>query len=166
MPATSSFKGRSARSGTWFGPIRSRLLVVREPVGIGESPVIVPWTDHIVDPVVRRETRELLSAMPFINAGLRRGHGACALMGYLREGDRLLKTDLKGVLHWGDQVAMGHYLHHQSGRLARDLRRLELLHHLSRSEGPTGLCRAVESRVSMERRCMSCTATAARSSRG
>jgi hypothetical protein len=88
-----------------------RLLVVREPVGIGESPVIVPWTNHIEDPVVRREMRELLSAMPFINAGFAAGT-AGALMGYLREGDRLLQTDLRGVLHWGDQVAMGHYLHH------------------------------------------------------
>ena len=24
----------------------------------------------------------------------------------------MLRTELKGVLHWGDQVAMGHYLHH------------------------------------------------------
>ena len=31
---------------------------------------------------------------------------------YLREGSRLLETDLQGVQHWGDQVAMGHYLHH------------------------------------------------------
>ena len=88
-----------------------RLLVTREPVGIGESPVIVPWTDHIIDPVVRRETRELLEAMPFINAGFAAGT-ARALMAYLQEGNRLLKMDLKGVLHWGDQVAMGHYLHH------------------------------------------------------
>ena len=87
-----------------------RLLVAREPVGIGESPVIVPWSDHIIDPKVRRETRELLSAMPFINAGFAAGT-ARALMAYLQEGDRLLKTDLQGVLHWGDQVAMGHYLH-------------------------------------------------------
>jgi hypothetical protein len=88
-----------------------RLLVVREPVQVGESPVIVPWTDHIKDPVARRETRELLSAMPFINAGFAAGT-ARAFMSYLREGDRLLNTILKGVLHWGDQVAMGHYLHH------------------------------------------------------
>jgi hypothetical protein len=87
------------------------LLVTREPVGIGESPVIVPWTDHIVDPVVRREMRDLLSARPFINAGFAAAT-VRALMGYLCEGDRLLQTDLKGVLHWGDQVAMGHYLHH------------------------------------------------------
>jgi hypothetical protein len=88
-----------------------RLLVAREPVGIGESPVIVPWTDYITDPVVRRETRELLGSMPFINAGFAAGT-ARALMAYLQEGDRLLETDLKGVLHWGDQVALGHYLHH------------------------------------------------------
>jgi hypothetical protein len=88
-----------------------RLHVVREPVGTGESPVIVPWTDHIEDPVVRRQTRELLAGMPFINAGFAAG-SVRALMGYLREGDRLLHNELKGVLHWGDQVAMGHYLHH------------------------------------------------------
>jgi hypothetical protein len=87
-----------------------RLLVVREPVGIGESPVIVPWTNHIENPGVRRESRQLLSSMPFFNAGFAAGTVG-SLMGYLREGDRLLKTDLKGVLHWGDQVAMGHYLH-------------------------------------------------------
>ena len=89
-----------------------RLLVVREPVGIGESPVIVPWTDYIEDPVVRRETRELLAAMPFINAGFAAGT-VRALKSYLREGDRLLNNELRGVLHWGDQVAMGHYLHHR-----------------------------------------------------
>jgi hypothetical protein len=88
-----------------------RLLVAREPVAIGESPVIVPWTDYIINPVVRRESRELLSTMPFMNAGFAAGT-VRALMGYLQEGDRLLNTDLKGVLHWGDQVAMGHYLYH------------------------------------------------------
>jgi hypothetical protein len=88
-----------------------QLLVAREPVGIGESPVIVPWTDHIFDPVVRRETRELLATMPFINAGFAAAT-AGALMTYLEEGDRLLRTKLQGVLHWGDQVAMGYYLHH------------------------------------------------------
>jgi hypothetical protein len=88
-----------------------QLLVAREPVGIGESPVIVPWTNHIFDPYVRRETRELLSAMPFINAGFAAGT-AGALLTYLEEGDRLLKSKLQGVLHWGDQVAMGYYLHH------------------------------------------------------
>ena len=50
-----------------------RLLVMREPVGIGESPVIVPWTDHILDPGVRREMRDLLAAKPFINAGFAAG---------------------------------------------------------------------------------------------
>ena len=84
---------------------------MREPVGIGESPVIVPWTNHILDPVVRRATRELLGAMPFFNAGFAAGTVG-DLLGYLREGDRLLRTELTGVLHWGDQVAMGHYLHH------------------------------------------------------
>ncbi len=88
-----------------------RLLVAREPVGIGESPVIVPWTNHILDPVVRTEMRELLATRPFINAGFAAGT-VRALMGYLREGDRLLQNELKGVLHWGDQVAMGHYIHH------------------------------------------------------
>ena len=43
--------------------------------------MIVPWTNHIEDPVVRRETRELLSAMPFINAGFAAGT-VRALMGY------------------------------------------------------------------------------------
>jgi hypothetical protein len=68
-------------------------------------------TDHTIDPAVRRHTRELLGAMPFINAGFAAGT-ARALMAYLQEGDRLLETELKGVLHWGEQVTMGHYLHH------------------------------------------------------
>ena len=51
-----------------------RLLVAREPVGIGESPVIVPWTDHIIDPVVRREMRELLAADAVHQRRLRRRH--------------------------------------------------------------------------------------------
>jgi hypothetical protein len=88
------------------------LLVAREPVGIGESPVIVPWTDYIIDPEVRRQTRELLGAMPFINSGFAAGTTR-SLMAYLQEANRLLETDLKGVLHWGDQVAMGHYLYHR-----------------------------------------------------
>ena len=55
--------------------------------------------------------RELLATRPFINAGFAAGT-VRALMSYLREGDRLLQNELKGVLHWGDQVAMGHYIHH------------------------------------------------------
>ncbi len=89
-----------------------RLLVVREPVGIGESPVIVPWTNHIEDPVVRRRDARPARFAGRSSTRASRPAPCATLMGYLREGDRLLKTDLKGVLHWGDQVAMGHYLHH------------------------------------------------------
>ncbi len=32
-------------------------------------------------------------------------------MAYLREGDRLLNSTLRGVLYWGDQVALNYYLH-------------------------------------------------------
>jgi hypothetical protein len=87
-----------------------QLLVVREPVAIGTSPVIGPWTDYIRDPAVRGHTRALLATNPFINAGFAAGT-VRAVQAYLRAGDRLLNTILKGVLHWGDQVAMGHYLH-------------------------------------------------------
>jgi len=86
------------------------LLVVREPVAIGESPAIVPWTNRILDPAVRRHAFELLSRNPFINAGFAAGT-VRSLMGYLREGDRLLSSILRGVLWWGDQVAMNYYFH-------------------------------------------------------
>jgi hypothetical protein len=79
-------------------------------VKIGESPVIVPWTDTIIDPVVRRQTRELMASNPFINAGFAAGT-VRALMAYFKTADRLLNTILRGVLHWGDQVAMRHYIH-------------------------------------------------------
>ena len=64
------------------------------------------------------QARELLSTNPFINAGFAAGT-VRALLRYLREGDRLLNTILRGVLHWGDQVAMGYYLHTNPGTWAR-----------------------------------------------
>jgi hypothetical protein len=88
-----------------------RLLVVRDAAeGVG-SPVIVPWTNRIVDPVARRRTFELVSSHPFLNAGFAAGT-AGALLGYLREAERLLNSDaLRGVGPWGDQLALNVYCH-------------------------------------------------------
>jgi hypothetical protein len=86
------------------------LLVVREPVAIGASPAIEPWVQRIRDPAARRRSAELLGSHPFLNAGFAAGT-VRALMGYLRAADGLLETSLRGVLHWGDQVAMNYYLH-------------------------------------------------------
>jgi hypothetical protein len=90
------------------------LLAVQEPVAIGQSPAIVPWTKRILDPSARRHTFELLSRNPFINAGFAAGT-VRALMGYLRAADRLINTALRGVLWWGDQVAMNYYFHTNPG---------------------------------------------------
>jgi hypothetical protein len=86
------------------------LLAAREPVEIGESPAIEPWVDCILDPVARRQTHKLLSTNPFINAGFVAGT-VRDLMSYLRAGDRLLNSILRGVRFWGDQVALNYYLH-------------------------------------------------------
>jgi len=90
------------------------LLVVREPVAIGASPAIEPWVQTIRDPAARRRAGELLAANPFLNAGFAAGT-VHALMGYLRAADHLLNSILRGVLHWGDQVAMNYYLHSEPG---------------------------------------------------
>ena len=86
------------------------LLVVREPVAIGASPAIEPWIKTIRDPAARRRTAELLATNPFLNSGFAAGT-VRTLMGYLRPVDHLLNSILRGVLHWGDQVAMNYYLH-------------------------------------------------------
>jgi hypothetical protein len=91
-----------------------RLLAVQEPVAIGKSPAIVPWTERILDPVARRHTFDLLSRNPFINAGFAAGT-VRSLMSYLRAGDRLINTTLRGVLWWGGQVAMNYYFHTNPG---------------------------------------------------
>jgi hypothetical protein len=86
------------------------LLAVREPVDIGASPTIGPWTSWIQDPGARRRAFELLSAHPFINSGFAAGT-ARTLLAYFRQGDRLLNTTLRGVDYWGDQVAMNYHVH-------------------------------------------------------
>jgi hypothetical protein len=90
------------------------LLVVREPVAIGASPAIEPWVRMIRDPAARRRTAELLSTHPFVNSGFAAGT-VRVLLGYLRAADRLLNSILRGVLHWGDQVAMNYYVHSEPG---------------------------------------------------
>jgi hypothetical protein len=86
------------------------LLVVRESVAVGASPAIEPWVKTIRDPAARRRTAEVFATKPFLNSGFAAGT-VRALMGYLRAADGLLNSTLRGVLHWGDQVAMNYYLH-------------------------------------------------------
>ena len=89
------------------------LLAVREPAGYPESPAIVDWTGQIIDPEARRRTFEILSTHPFLNSGFVAG-SARALMRYLREGDRLIhSSELRGLGHWGDQVALNLFCHAQ-----------------------------------------------------
>jgi hypothetical protein len=87
------------------------LLVARDAAEGVDNPIIVPWTDSILDPVARRRTFELLSSNPYLNAGFVAGT-ARALLGYLREGERLLDSNaLRGVGPWGDQLALNVYCH-------------------------------------------------------
>lgn len=80
-------------------------------MGHPENPVIVSWTDTIHDPDSRRRAFELFSVHPFMNSGFAAGT-ARALLGYLREGDRLLNSSaLFGVGPWGDQAALNLYCH-------------------------------------------------------
>jgi hypothetical protein len=91
-----------------------QLLAAREPVAIGASPVIGPWTANIRDPISRRRTFELFSTTPFVNAGFAAGT-ARAFLDYFRVGNQLLDTSLVGVGPWGDQVAMNCYIHGNPG---------------------------------------------------
>jgi hypothetical protein len=91
-----------------------KILAAREPVAVGASPAIRPWTATIRDPAARRRTLELLSSHPFINSGFGAGTARALIDGFLAAG-RLLDTTLVGVGPWGDQVAMSVYLHTHPG---------------------------------------------------
>jgi hypothetical protein len=91
-----------------------QILAAREPVAIGASPAIAPWTATIRDPASRRRTFEVLSSHLFVNAGFAAGT-ARAMLDYLRTANQLLDTSLVGVDWWGDQVAMNYYIHTTPG---------------------------------------------------
>ena len=103
------------------------LLVVEEPKGYPENPVIRTWSDHIADPAAREEAFVVMSTHIFLNSGFAAGT-AGALLSYCREGDRLLHSPaLHGVGEWGDQPAMNLYCHAPSRPLEGNPLRLELL---------------------------------------
>lgn len=91
-----------------------QLLVAREPVEIGASPAIAPWTSTIIDPAARRWTFDVLASNVFYNAGFAAGT-ARTMIDYLQAANRLLDTSLRGVDYWGDQVAMNYQLHTHPG---------------------------------------------------
>ncbi len=104
------FQGRLAPLWDLVRAHPDRILAAREPVAIGTSPAIGPWTSYIRDPASRRRAFEILSSNPFVNSGFVAGT-ARAFLHYLRAADRLLSTSLEGVDYWGDQVAMNYYIH-------------------------------------------------------
>ncbi len=88
-----------------------RLHLAREPVTIGESPLVAKWTETIIDPKARRRAFELLSTNPYLNAGFVAGT-AHAFARHLPEVRRLLHSgSLVGTRDWGDQTAMNLYCH-------------------------------------------------------
>ena len=88
-----------------------RLLLAREPVKLGESPLIKRWTETIIDPVARRRAFELLSTNPYLNAGFAAGT-ARAFSRHLPRVRQLLHSEaLKGTRDWSDQTAMNLYCH-------------------------------------------------------
>ncbi len=88
-----------------------RLLLAREPVNIGESPLIRLWTRTIHDPAARRHVFELLSTTRYLNAGFAAGT-ARAFLRHLPEVHRLRNSvALAGTLDWSDQTAMNLYCH-------------------------------------------------------
>jgi hypothetical protein len=104
------FQGRLAPLWELVRAHPDRVLAAREPVDIGASPAIGPWTAAVRDPIARRRAFELLSTAPFVNSGFAAGT-ARALLDYGRAGYRLLETALAGVGPWGDQLALNWYLH-------------------------------------------------------
>jgi len=91
------------------------LLAAQESKSYPVNPIIIPWMNHIIDPKSRKWTFDVIAAHPFLNSGFAAGT-ASAMLRYLREGDQLLKTTLRGVGWWGDQVAMNLFCHTNPSR--------------------------------------------------
>jgi hypothetical protein len=91
------------------------LLVVPEPLGYPENPVISAWTSSIHDFKARRRAFELLSTSPFLNAGFVAA-SAHAMLRYLVEAERLIdSTAVRGLGYGADQVALNLYCHSNLG---------------------------------------------------
>ncbi len=108
------FQGRLAPLWPLVRAHPDRILAAREPVAVGASPAIRPWTACIRDPAERRRAFAVLSTHPFVNSGFVAGT-ARAMLGYLSVVDRLVDRPLAGVGWWGDQVALNYYIHTTPG---------------------------------------------------
>lgn len=110
------FQGRIDPLWTLASANPGLILLVREPAGYPESPAILDWCRYVIDPEARRRVFEIMSTHPFINGGFIAGT-ARSLADYLVEGDRLLHSPgLRGVAHWGDQVALIVFCHDRPDR--------------------------------------------------
>jgi hypothetical protein len=88
-----------------------RLLITAEKAGRFVTSVIDNWISFIADAGARRAASELMFGRPFFNSGFIAGTAATMLR-YLKAGDALLhSTALRGVKHWGDQMAANLYCH-------------------------------------------------------
>lgn len=93
-----------------------RLLAVREPSAHPENTAVAEWTLSIHDPPAREYAFGLLSRRPVLNGGFAAGT-ARAMLGYLREADRLLHSRaLRGTSDWGDQTVLNLYCHSRPER--------------------------------------------------
>jgi hypothetical protein len=91
------------------------LLVARESKSYPENPIIIPWMNQIRDPKSRQWAFGVIAAHQFLNSGFAAGT-ASAMLRYLRDGDQLINSALRGVGWWGDQVAMNLYCHTNPSR--------------------------------------------------
>jgi Glycosyl transferase family 2 len=108
------FQGRLAPLWDLVRAHPGKILAAREPVEIGASPALEPWTATIRDPAERRRVFDLFSTYPFVNSGFGAGT-AGAFLDCFRIANRLIDTTLDGIGPWGDQVAMNCYLHTNPG---------------------------------------------------
>ena len=105
------FQGRLAPLWDLVRAHPDRLLLAREPVEIGRSPMIAKWTRTIIDPANRRRATEVLSSNPYLNSGFAAGT-AGAFSHHLNEVRRLIDSGaVAGTLDWGDQTAINLYCH-------------------------------------------------------
>ncbi len=105
------FQGRLAPLWDLVRAHPDRLLLAREPVEIGQSPMIARWTRTIIDPANRRRAFEVLSSHPYLNSGFAAGT-AGAFSRHLKEVRRLIDSGaIAGTLDWGDQTAINLYCH-------------------------------------------------------
>jgi hypothetical protein len=93
-----------------------RLLIAAEKAGRFVDRVLKRWISCITDEAARRSATQLLSGRNFLNSGFIAGTAATMLR-YLRAGHALLhSTALRGVKHWGDQMAAMLYCHSDPSR--------------------------------------------------